>query len=107
SAKTQKEYRRTYRLLEEFLGAVPIASITQLNLIEFMEWLLPKLQPRQGRKNAAAATQGKHASALKSLFRWAAQKKHVRENVAATIQPTKSSKKEARKFARRPFDPDE
>lgn len=104
SAKTEAEYRVTYRKLVTAIGDVPIGSITENKLIEFFNDIPNNVKARGGRTMAAAATQQKHATALKALFNWAAGRKLCPDDIASRLKATKSAKKEERKFGKRPFD---
>ena len=69
SAKSEREYRYTYRMLDEFIGTKPIGLISDVDLVEFMEWLTARIKPRQGRSEAAAAMQGKDAWVAEEMER--------------------------------------
>ena len=105
--KTINNYNVTYRRLREQVGDKTAVEITAVDAVKFMESVVETGKARQGRTTVAANTQNKHASALKAFFGWAKGKLLCRENVASGLGAAKAAKKEAVKFERRPFTPDE
>jgi len=107
SKKTKIEYETTYRKMMATVGDLPIGSFTNAQLREFFDGIPATVNARGGRTTAAAGTMTKHATALKSLFGWAADKNLCREGVATKLKATKAAKKEEKIFERQPFTADE